>query len=320
MPTLAETCAEIGTCYQSYRRTQRSRIMIENRMLAEVAVDQGYRSGLEAADREALFEQARAVIAEVRSDEKCHPEVADLILSTHLAIDQFLAREHRSTLLLKRIAKKLPVAAWATSPEQRGFGLFSLAKIVGETGDLTAKPGTPEEGGNYANPGKLWARMGCAPHEFRGRTLMGKTWRGQKPPLPASEWEEYGYCGRRRSVMHVIAEGILKANDGPYRQKYLAAKVSAFAKHPDWNWTDCTKCAGSGKVEGDDCNTCGGTGKKCGHAHNHAMLLMTKLLLKNLWKQWNPSAVVAEELLPWNQKASPVKPPRKKRKPELLAG
>jgi hypothetical protein len=285
METLAETCTRLGNCYQSYRRTQRSRIVIENRLRAEIAVDLGYYSRLDEAKREELFAQARGIIDAITSGEEGHDAYRDLVESTHLALDQFAAREKGFKSTAEKIAKKLPVAEWATAPEQKGFGLFSLAKIVGECGDLTSRPGKPEEGGNYESPAKLWKRMCLAPFSFREQTHMGCTWRvygGRKeiPALPASEWSAYGYSGRRRSVMYTIGESLLKANDGPYRERYLAAKVAAYQNHPDWNWTDCTKCEGNGKAEGATCRTCGGTGKKSKHAHLHAMLLMEKLLLK----------------------------------------
>lgn len=70
---------------------------------------------------------------------------------------------------------------------------------------------------------------------------------------------------------------------GPYRLRYLEAKVRAYATHPEWDWSPCLVCKGKGK----SCSTCGGTGQKCKRAHLHGMLLATKLLLKNLWIEWH---------------------------------
>ena len=49
--------------------------------------------------------------------------------------------------MVKLWPNKLPVAAWVAAPEQRGFGLQSLAILIGECGDLAG----------YANPGNLAA-------------------------------------------------------------------------------------------------------------------------------------------------------------------
>ena len=114
---------------------------------------------------------------------------------------------------------------------------------------------------------------------------MGATWRsGKHGKLPASEWETFGYSPRRRSIAFLIGEGIVKQNTvgdggsgerpvvtdigraGPYRQRYDAAKVTFAAGHPDYS-----------KLR----------------VHRHAMLVATKLLLKNLWIEWTGAAMDA---------------------------
>jgi hypothetical protein len=152
--------------------------------------------------------------------------------------------------------------------------LLFLAIVVGECGDLA----------NYANPAKLWRRMGCSPWVFNGKTLMGATWKsGKEGKLPASEWELFGYSPRRRSISYLIGEGILRQNGsqearkayeiggvsyparlarlcGPYRARYDYAKNACAENHPDYKPLRC---------------------------HLHGMLLGTKLLIKNLWIEWN---------------------------------
>lgn len=139
---------------------------------------------------------------------------------------------------------------WVEMPEQRGFGIESLATIIGETGDL----------GNYPNPGNLWARMGCAPFQSNGKAFMGATWKaGKEGKLSGEEWTQFGYSPRRRSVAYVIGENLVKQNaTGPYRARYNGAKAAAAESHTDWKPLRC---------------------------HRHAMLLATKLLLKNLCRE-----------------------------------
>jgi len=110
---------------------------------------------------------------------------------------------------------------------------------------------------------------------------MGATWRGHSngkrgEKLHASDWEEFGYSPRRRSIAFLIGEGIVIQNwigtngdveletddrcTGPYRTRYDETKARIQELHPDYSKMRC---------------------------HRHGMLLATKLLLKNLWIEWN---------------------------------
>lgn len=146
---------------------------------------------------------------------------------------------------MAKLAKQLPVADWVE--RQRGFGIGNFARIIGETGDLSL----------YANPAKVWKRLGLAP--FKGQAPS--TWK-RKGGLSAEEWTALGYCPRRRAVCYVVSECLLKGNgsDGRYRQRYDQAKERFAAAHPD---------------------------EKPIHCHKHAMLLMVKMLVRDLWVVWN---------------------------------
>lgn len=259
--------AEIQALQRQRAVVLKSRIMQENRLTAIVAGTLGYRSGLEEKERTKLFKQAAAVIDSV-VEGKGESPLKSVILTTMVGINAFNEMKRELEKLMTKAAKKLAVAAWVEQPEQRGFGMLFLAIVIGETGDLS----------NYANPAKVWRRMGCAPWTFNGETKMGCTWRcGKEGRLPSEEWEAFGYSPRRRSIAYLIGEGIVKQNTmrgrggdpageadgahtGPYRARYDAAKVKAKEAHPDWS------------------------AKRC---HLHGMLLATKLLLKNLWVEWN---------------------------------
>ena len=158
---------------------------------------------------------------------------------------------------------------------------MSLAIVAAEAGDLC----------NYANPGKLWKRLGCAPftdERITGKTLMGSTWKSKREgSLDADQWQEFGYSPRRRSISYLFGENIIKNNqDGPYRKRYDEAKAKAVEDHPDW--IKCSKCEGTGKnKKRTNCSNCKGTGIVMMRCHLHGMLLATKLLLKHLWVEWN---------------------------------
>lgn len=296
-PELEPVIKEIRELQRQRVCTLKSRIMFENRLVATVATMHGYHAGMEEKERGKRFKEAAALINAIHMGQtNGDPVIANLVTGTFFGIDAFDGMVKQQEKQLKKLARRLPVIQWTEHKDQKGFGVLQLAIIVGECGDL----------GNYANPGKLWKRMGCAPFESNGVMRMPSTWR-RKKSLSAAEWEEIGYCPRRRSIMFLVAEGLMKLNDlGPYRRRWLEAKVRCYEMHPevvkgDWDWRDCTgelkrdkvvvsKCVGGtmvGERQGQTCRTCGGTGKTCGHALSHALLLTGKRLLRNLWREWN---------------------------------
>lgn len=228
----------------------KSRIMIANRLQSIVAVNEGYSPELEDKTGMEIWKRAGQIVAHVVTGEDTH-ELSGIILAHHAGIKELEKIESGFKRDMEKLAKHLPVATWMEQPQQRGFGYLMLAQVIGECGDLA----------NYANPAKLWKRMGCAPHSFDGETKMGATWKsGREGKLPAEEWVKYGYCPRRRSIAYLFGEGIVKQNKSIYRARYDEAKASGKANHPDW----------SDK-----------------RAHLHGMLLATKMLLRNLWCEWN---------------------------------
>lgn len=120
-------------------------------------------------------------------------EARDSIETHRRAIEKMLAKQ----------ASNLPVAPWIESI--RGFGIGSLAAIVGEAGDLS----------NYSNPAKLWKRMGLAvmPDGQRQRRFADKDM-----AIAA------GYSPSRRSVVWNIGDCLIKANSPQYRPVYDARK------------------------------------------------------------------------------------------------
>ena len=163
-----------------------------------------------------------------------------------------------------RIAKQLPVWEWASGI--KGFGALSLAVIIAETGDLS----------NYANPGKVWKRMGLAP--YKGKSA--RTWR-VGGGLKAEEWTELGYKPGRRSEMFQRVDPLMKhqidkvkdadGNDtgervyGPYGKVYADRKRYELERDPAMS-----------KM----------------YAHNRASRYMEKRLLKHLWQAWRRQPIV----------------------------
>jgi hypothetical protein len=131
-----------------------------------------------------------------------HPDVA---IGTAATFPLIQARDgiekHRKAIekLLSKQAAELPVSAWVDSV--KGFGIGSLAAIVGSAGDLS----------NYSNPAKLWKRMGLAvmPNGERQRRFADK-----ELAILA------GYNPSRRSVVWNIGDCLIKANSPQYRPVY----------------------------------------------------------------------------------------------------
>lgn len=267
--------SKISADLQSLQRERsivlKSRNMQANRLQAIVAGTLGYSSSMPEKERAKKFQEASAVIKAVAAEEADYPLKA-VILTTLVGINAFNDIKKVLEKKMEKLAKQLPVHSWVEEPEQRGFGSLFLAIVIGETGDLA----------NYANPGKVWRRLGCAPHTFDGKTQMGATWRsGKNGKLPSAEWEQFGYSPRRRSIAFLIGEGIVKQNfvcgngngdctletecngAGPYRARYDETKAKIKVAHPDYSDLRC---------------------------HRHGMLLATKMLLKHLWIEWNELA------------------------------
>lgn len=257
---LAKTCAEMQALQRMRASHLKSRNMMHNRLRATVAGTLGYYSGMEKKDREKILEEASKEIRRIVGGGKS--EMKALIMAGWDAVQTFEEQRIVYERKMLELVKELSVVDWVERKEQRGFGLKFLAIVIGETGDLA----------NYAAPGKVWRRFGCAPFTSHGKTLMGATWRkGREGKLHAEEWEEFGYSPRRRSIAYLIGEGLMKQNFisdrgkvvwvGPYRKRYEHKKSQIKELNPSYSKMRC---------------------------HRHGMLLAAKLLLKNLWIQWNP--------------------------------
>ena len=135
---------------------------------------------------------------------------------------------------LTKIAADLPVAPWVNAT--RGVGLLSLAAIVGEAGDLS----------NYANPGKLWKRMGMA--------VMKDGTRQRR--VGGIEAVDHGFNPARRSTVWNIGACIVKAG-GPLKAIYDRRKIYEIDRVE-------TKL----------------------HAHNRAKRYAEKEFLRMLWSAW----------------------------------
>lgn len=246
----AALCSQLQELQRRKVATLKSRLMMDNQLAAIISTEMGYYAMMDEKERKDHRKKAEALIAAIDQGEvpsELQPiadRVSGLVANSRIARDGFDDFLKGIESEMCKLAAQLGPAKWIAGI--RGVGLKSLATIIGEAGDLL----------NYPNPAKLWKRLGLAP--FNGK--MPSTWRfGKEGKLSAEQWSELGYSPRRRSVMYVIGECIVKQNDGAYRARYDEAKLKAAASHPDWSKGRC---------------------------HNHGMLLATKRLVLDLWKEW----------------------------------
>lgn len=214
----------------------------------------GWRYDMPETEREKMNGRAASLVSALLKGKAVKADDAEA--ASALAADVAAAQAAREPMIaqraaiekeMKRLAKTLPAAAWQA--ETRGFGEMGLAVIIGEAGDLS----------NYAGPAKLWRRLGLAPYQGHA----GKTWRvpqWRERALSAEEWSEYGYSAQRLAQVYgVVTEPLIKACGGTvYRDVYDHAKAS-FADRA----------------------------RSPAHAHAHAMRVMTKALILDLWRVWH---------------------------------
>lgn len=159
--------------------------------------------------------------------------------------------------LMVKQAKTLP--AYAAFVEGiNGFGALGFAQIIGECGDLS----------NYANPAKVWKRMGLG--------IVGGE--RQRKHADAAKALEHGYSPIRRSTMFVLGDSLLK-KQSPYRDLYLARKEVEAAKAEAAGLT----ITEAGKLpKGLPASQC----MSKMHIHRRAQRYVEKRLLRDLWRAW----------------------------------
>jgi hypothetical protein len=158
------------------------------------------------------------------------------------ARDTITCSEKRLRADMTKLAAKLPVCSWVDTV--KGFGHTNLACIIGETGDLSL----------YANPAKLWKRLGLA-------VINGQR---QRKTLDKELAIEMGYSPTRRSAVWTLGDCLIKGQGkgedaGEFRRIYDARKAYELERNEKM-----TKA----------------------HAHNRAKRLMEKEAVRKLWKAW----------------------------------
>lgn len=231
--------------------TVKMQLRINNQCRSLARSRMGWRLDLPEADRKRINTAAEQLVKRVQEGE-IDEEYAGLVpyimasANSRKAFDDHRLNVERQ---MKSLAKLLPVWPWVESVH--GFGAMGLAIIVGEAGDLS----------QYANPAKLWKRMGLA-------VING---RSQRKVTDADEAVIQGYNPRRRSAMYTIGDAIVKAG-GPYRAVYDERKAAKTAQH-------ASELNDKGKPVWPPIRL-----------HRDAQRYMEKRLLRDLWRAWRDTA------------------------------
>lgn len=233
----ADTIARIRHWHRQRCAAMDARKILDLQCGAKLRVFLGWSKSLPDAERKAIAERAADMIATGEAG-----EYTEFVAAFAVGRKPFEAIEKQAVKEMEALAATLP--AWTAFGESvRGFGLASLAVIVAEAGDLSL----------YANPGKLWKRMGLA--------VMGDVRQGGLGANASKEdWIAHGYNRQRRSRVWNIGDALIKGNrGGEYRTVYLQRKEYELARDPDM---------------------------KPIKAHRRAQRYMEKRLLRNLWSAW----------------------------------
>lgn len=177
-----------------------------------------------------------------------------------------LAVEKRLETLVKEIIANL-AAVGTYVKVTRGFGLLSLAGVIGEAGDL----------GSYGNPAKLWKRMGLAViHGERQRKKEGEA------------GIEHGYNPARRSLMWTVGDCIIRAG-GRLKELYDQHKVLELEK---------TQAIAADPELRKRYARPGDKYAPLAHAHNRAKRYIEKRLLRDLWRAWRDASAAVSTMEP----------------------
>lgn len=226
--------------------TIRAELRLSNQVRALVRRTLGWQADLPEKERTRINNLAGKLVNAIRERKPIDHEHAvsvDGVVPFVLGMDRaMLEVESYRAKIEKQMtahAKSLPVwTSWCEGV--RGFGAMSLAVIAGEAGDLCS----------YANPGKLWKRMGLAPKASYRMVCKDGT-------------EGFTVPKRRRSCMWNVGDVFVKVGADEYRKIYDDRKAYEHDRDPEMS-----------KM----------------HAHRRAQRYMEKRLLRDLWREWHKAS------------------------------
>lgn len=173
----------------------------------------GWRADLPEKQREEIRKRASDMIDRAIAGEKFVGEdewIREFAFDCETSCAPFDNRLKTVEKSMEAFAKQLPATQWVEGV--RGFGLKTLAIIVGEAGDL----------GGYSNPGKLWKRLGLAPKDTYVQADNGAHM------VPRQ---------RRAEMWACLGDSLLRGNKDIYKEAYDRKKAEYLERaktEPAW--------------------------------------------------------------------------------------
>lgn len=186
--------------------------------------------------------------------DESHPDVARLAALVQMLADA----EHKATLNLQRLMRQHPLGPWVAA--QKGVGEKQAARLLAAIGDPYLRPEITLADGT-ADPARprtvseLWAYCGLAPGQKRRR----------------GERANWSAAAKMRAWN--IAGSMLKAGN---REAYDKRKAVTEGR---MHAAECVRCGPAGHPAQP------GTPWSDGHRHADALRVMSKELLKELWRE-----------------------------------
>lgn len=269
-PSLPETIALIRSAHRKRQFAMEQRKRLMNALGAFLRTALGWTLELPDSERKRIAEKAETLVDIGRSCAKGkRPDIVDAEYSAWEQVIQAAlagcipwdALESDNTKRMEALSVTLPVwERWAK--DVRGFGARSLATLVAEIGDLD----------NYATVARVWKRMGVG-------VLDGVRQGGLSKSASKEQWIEHGYKARRRALLFVVGDCLVKSNgDGYYRAVYLGRKQYEIAKAMERGLL-VAPAARIPKTKREQYVS-------DGVIHKRAQRYMEKRLLKHLWQAW----------------------------------
>jgi hypothetical protein len=226
---------------------------------------------LDEKQRAAENKKALALLTAARKGEG-DPELIRIVTRTELVREPIDLERTEMERQMTQAAAALPVYAYVESVH--GAAALGLGTIIAETGDLA----------NYANPGKVWSRLGFAPYDgLAGSSWKRETWRPRS--LTKEEWIAHPFNASRYALMFQIGLWLVNAQvegkeksgtdygrpKGPYGEAYVSRRKHTAVTHPDWTPM---------------------------HARQDAVRYVMKRYLKHLWQAWRKLPISDEHEMP----------------------
>lgn len=258
----------------------------------------GFRLDATEKDRKAAFAKAKAYRLAIEKGGEGHLDgdtqagvalsaIKPLILASAAGRKTWDDLKSAAVKDMERLTKSLPVYGFAKSV--RGFGSLGLACIVAEAGIPI---------GEYRTVSGLWKRMGLA--VFDGKR--------QQRCRDKDEAARHGYSPKRRSEVWAFG------SDSMFRQQWNAdrdedgnkpdesGKPVAVPAHPSGPYGEVyarrratTDLRIEATAELPASSPDKWTKARC---HNDARRVMTKALLRDLWRVWNGMPPRGDEIIP----------------------